>query len=428
MSRKPVHNDARDLEDLPLFRQPDAVDDETAAAEPTVEGAGGEDVEEALEALDDVAPPPATRRPRARAMHAAASVPGPVHTVWIGVGVCLFVLGILLAVATASRPASVAQLLEACARLSLTPALLLGFGLATWGVGVLLGRQQRNAQLLAQTVVDLHATLDAASRIEDTALALQEAAGASASLSGDDIGHVLFALQRHEEKLNNLTKATKTFGKPLVEMTTQLAEVAAQISQGQTNVQAVRVAAESGFGRVEELLRQQSEGESSKAEEVRRALEQATAAWQGTLDGALRELSQAPSAVQGQLASLTQELDRKLVASGQRVCAELGRELGTRLEELGKSSREAGIDLTPIHNAIAALRRDLAGLASSTGSTRKVPEAAPAAAPAATTAPPAAKGSDDVPASGLAQTIAGERSTKGANTLGAIAKLKKMRS
>ncbi|MEZ5966055.1 MAG: hypothetical protein R3F56_19625 [Planctomycetota bacterium] len=423
MSRKPGKNDVRELDELPLFREPTAATSAPAASEPEEEMEFAE-LDDALDSLEDL--PEEAIRPTARVRpdQAVGRQPAAVHGAWIGLGITIFLLGILMAVATASRPPALAQLLDAVTRMGLTPTLLLGFGIATWGVGIVLGRQQRNGDMLFEIATSLHEVLAVADQVDATTQALHEADAtrAATAMSGDEIGQVLFALQRHEEKLNNLTKATKTFGKPLVEMTSQLADVAAQVANSQTNVQAVRVATEGGMNRIEEILRKQSESGSSAGDGLQRALADAMTEVQSKLDAALGHGG--PDALQKHLTAFAHDVDKKLAASNQKVCADLGKELAGRIAELGKGGRAASVDLSPIQDALAALRREITSLGGSTPSGRdKSGESTPP--------PPAKTGGtagDEPPASGLAQSIAGERSAKGTNVLGAIAKLKKMRS
>lgn len=437
MSRKPVKNDLRELDELALFREPEAAAESVEAPEeegPDAESGFGE-LDDAMHALDDAPVEAARPEPRVRHSHATAAPSGSVHGVWIGFGVTLFVFGILLAVAAATHPANLAPLLDAFERMGLTPVLLWGFGLAAWGVGVVLGRQGRNGRILADIAAGLSEVLDVADQVDATTRALHEAdtTRAATAMSGDEIGQVLFALQRHEEKLNNLTRATKTFGKPLVEMTTLVADLAAQVASSQANVQAVRVATESGMNRLEEMLRKQADGDHAAGQQILlHAIEQTANTLQGKLDGAVRELGKAaPDAVQKHLATLSDDLGRRLTASGDKVCAALSKEIETRLAELGKVSRGSAVDLGPVQEALAALRREIAHRGGASAPVeRPSPTPADTPAPAPTkTSPAASKASnDEPPASGLAQSIAGERNTKGANVLGAIAKLKKLRS
>ncbi len=433
MSRKLVKNDVRGLDELALFRDTtnDANDTATtvhardAAAEaddsPGVDAqtsSGSTDSEmgeldAALQSLEDsTAPQPTTAAPRMRRRSDPAVAPSALHGLWNGLGIVLCVTGIAMAVLAAMQPVQLVNLLAALTRIGLSPTLLLGFGLLTLGVGTLLGRQLRQTENVMRLQSAVHELLGVVDQVEVTTQALHtaDAARAATAMSGDEFGQVLFALQRNEEKLVNLTKATKTFGKPLVEMNTQIADAAAQVAQSQVMIQALRVASENGLNRVEETLRQQGgSGSATQTQELRGGLDEMRNALQGKLEGSL--------------ATHAQKLRESLEG--------VSKDLGGRLAELAKSGREATVNLTPVQNAIAELRRDIAnlnqGLSRSTTTATTTPAPAPmSSAPAPASAAPASSG-DEPPPSGLASTIAGERATKGTNVLGAIAKLKKMR-
>src|SRR5690606_21905871 len=200
------------------------------------------------------APAPRFRARRAREMPASTG-----HVAWFTTGFVLLGAGATFAVLAAMKSAP--ALTGALLALGLSPGLVLACGLAALGAGTLLARHGRQAAALADLESTLHDLLVVADQVDATTRALREAdeSRASAAMSGDEISQVLFALQRHEEKLTNLTKATKTFGKPLVEMTTQMADATAQVAQIQSTLQALRVVAENGFQRSEETLRTHAE-------------------------------------------------------------------------------------------------------------------------------------------------------------------------
>ena len=427
MSRKLVKNDVRGLDELALFRDTTTAANDTATTLPEADAAPeaadshgvdaqtssgvthpemGE-LDAALQSLEEsAAPEPPTAAPRIRRRSDMAVAPSALHGLWNGLGILLCVAAIAMAMLAAMQPVQLVNLLAALARVGLSPTLLLGFGMLTLGVGTLLGRQLRQTENVMRLQATMHELLGIVDQVEVTTRALHTAdeSRAATALSGDEFGQVLFALQRNEEKLINLTRATKTFGKPLVEMNTQIADAAAQVAQSQVMIQALRVASENGLNRVEETLRQQGgSGSAAQTQELRGGLDEMRNALQGKLEGSM--------------ATHTQKLRDSLEG--------VSKDLGSRLAELAKSGREATVNLTPVQNAIAELRRDLANL--NQGLSRSATTATPTpAAPALALATPAPAG-DEPPPSGLASTIAGEHATKGANVLGAIAKLKKMR-
>jgi hypothetical protein len=465
MSRKRVKNDVRALDDLPLFRdtanksaaarvseidaivaevmdhvepepaagstdaQPAELEpDDVASAATEIGGdADGEpaDLDAALSSLDDPTPDAAAPAPRPRQQPTPITLPSALHGLWTGIGIVLCVLGLAGAVLAAAQPAALAGLHDALMRIGFTPSLLLGFGMAACGIGTLLGRQLQQTEHIARITNSVHELITVADQVDATTRALHAAddARTATAMSGDEFGQVLFALQRNEEKLINLTKATKTFGKPLIEMTSQVADAAAQAAQSQSLIQALRVSTENGMGKLEEALRKQDGQTPAETAALRTALEQLRTDVQGKLDTALREVKASPDAVQRQLQSLSGTLEGKLTSLAQRLHDDLegvSKDLAGKLAELGKGGKDVAVNLGPVQNAIAELRRDLQSLGSSTGRS-----ATAAAAPAATPGPAPAE--EPPPASGLASSIAGERNSKGGNVLGAIAKLKKLR-
>ena len=427
MSRKLVKNDVRGLDELALFRDTtqDASHSAKTVPEADDESEGGDslgvdarsstgamapemgELDAALQSLEDsTAPQPPTAAPRMRRRSDMAVAPSALHGLWNGLGILLCVAAIAMAVLDVMQPVQLVNLLAALTRIGLSPTLLLGFGMLTLGVGTLLGRQLRQTENVMRLQSVLHELLGVVDQVEVTTRALHtaDASRAATALSGDEFGQVLFALQRNEEKLVNLTKATKTFGKPLVEMNTQIADAAAQVAQSQVMIQALRVASENGLNRVEETLRQQGgSGSAAQTQELRGGLDAMRNALQGKLEGSM--------------ATHTQKLRESLEA--------VSKDLGSRLAELAKNGKEASVNLTPVQNAIAELRRDLANLNQGLSRSPATATPTPAAPPSASATPTPA--GNEPPPSGLASTIAGEHATKGTNVLGAIAKLKKMR-
>ena len=488
MSRKRVKNDVRALEELPLFcdastkadqaqlADVDSIVDEvmqeveahaTTTAEPAQMADAddtenptetvGDDLDAALQSLDEPAPagPPASA-PRERLRHGPTQPPNALHGLWTSAGVVLCVVSVALAVVAALQPVQLVDFLGVLSHVGLSPALVMVFGLTTLGVGSLLGRQSRQTADLAQVQASMHELLGVTDQMEATTRALQAAdeTRAASAMSGDEFGQVLFALQRNEEKLVNLTKATKTFGKPLVEMTTQVADASSQVAQSQNLIQALRIASENGLNRVEESLRKQEDtlrkqedllrkqedllrkhgGGQTPAglEELRHNLDELRSGLQGKLDLAVREVKAGPDAVQRQLQSLGTALEGSLATHTQKLRESLdalSKDLAGKLTELTKGGKEAAANLAPVQNAINELRRDLAQLGS--GAVRAAAPSAPmpttSAAASSALALPTPTTDEPVPPNGLATSIAGERSTKSSAVLGAIAKLKKMR-
>ncbi|MGC6489128.1 MAG: hypothetical protein ACON4Z_15880, partial [Planctomycetota bacterium] len=147
--------------------------------------------------------------------------------------------GGLAAVATgaALTLAGVAQLvvptLAALPPAGWTPQLSLTLG----AVALALGLTQRRVGLVHQRLdrdERQRAARDAA--LDDALEQLLECSARDGAGDGSQAEQALLALQRQDQKINNLTKATKMYGKPLMEIAAQGAEVAGQVAQVQATV------------------------------------------------------------------------------------------------------------------------------------------------------------------------------------------------
>ena len=197
------------------------------------------------------------------------------------------------------------------------------------------------------------------------------AATADPAANDQQVERLLLALQRQDQKINNLTKATKMYGKPLMEVATQTNDIAAALE---------RSAAEAGGGATDFAAA------SSRIDDV----------------------ADATVAVRRQLGEVLEQLRG-------------GAEQQRREDELRAQLAEA----SDMESCVRDIRREVTGLAASLV---KVHEAlarggdAPARAGHRTEAPP-------VPAAPTepADYATGERKSGGQNVLGAIAKLKQLK-
>jgi BioD-like phosphotransacetylase family protein len=86
-------------------------------------------------------------------------------------------------------------------------------------------------------------------------VAAQQATAAKAPAAGEELQHVLITLQRQDEKINNLTKAIKMYGKPLMEISGQGTELAGSLAQIKTAVEAAAEVGRQANHRLESQLR-----------------------------------------------------------------------------------------------------------------------------------------------------------------------------
>ncbi|MEM7201635.1 MAG: hypothetical protein AAF628_15310 [Planctomycetota bacterium] len=76
--------------------------------------------------------------------------------------------------------------------------------------------------------------------------------------SSQDLQQALHLIKRQEEKISNLSKATKMYGKPLLEITNQIAESSQQMAEVGNSVNAVKIIIEQSSQRLEAALRDQT--------------------------------------------------------------------------------------------------------------------------------------------------------------------------
>jgi DNA repair exonuclease SbcCD ATPase subunit len=68
---------------------------------------------------------------------------------------------------------------------------------------------------------------------------------------GEELQRVLIALERQDEKVGNLTKALKMYGKPLMEIAQQGNDLAAQLQQQKQQIEAIQATMQQGLAKVE---------------------------------------------------------------------------------------------------------------------------------------------------------------------------------
>ncbi|GDY00782.1 hypothetical protein LBMAG49_01110 [Planctomycetota bacterium] len=290
---------------------------------------------------------------------------------------------------------------------------------------------------------------------------------------GEELERVLVALERQDEKINNLTKALKMYGKPLMEIANSSADVTSQLAGVKSQTENLRDTLKT---ELQQLL-----NSSNSSDELGDAVGK-------RLDALSEKLS--PHALQQQIA----RLEASIQAISLRLEDSEVRKSLVRLEDadkvqarklenlthteamqkdLGKIEHQLDLGLGKLSNALEQVRsgnlgaiettvrdmqRELAGLATSmanvqqavrTGGNQKAAAAQPAmvyaaadshvasnatAADSAKKQPAPAvesavdtKGMNDAQV-GAAQNQTGSRASSGKNVLGAIAKLKKLKA
>ncbi len=303
-------------------------------------------------------------------------------------------------------------------------------------------------------------------------VAAQHASNERPPAAGEELQHVLMAMQRQDEKINNLTKAIKMYGKPLMEISGQSTDLAGAIAQAKTAIEANAEAGRQAFSRLEGQLRDDAAPKQERAEMldalhvIAADVDKLTRKQVGV---SLEPLQQQIGKIEVAIAALSQRLESsevqksllRLEDATQKTRDEvhhlrgdgLGKattQLQDRLDKATKGLTD-GLqqmrdgNLSGLENGMREIQRELSGVATTVAQIQAVVRsgkaavaaspapvasvAAPSAAPAATAAPtpaasPAAKPTDG---GGDAGYQTGTRSSSGKNVLGAIAKLKQMK-
>lgn len=248
--RDPDHGDeARSLDDLDLFQE-DQPEEQLGAADG-----------EPIDAPADAAwLPPEGRR---------GGAPG---TPWFVAGVMVAVAGVGLAVWSAASPATAATAMEAIGRAGLAPIHLLFTGLLICGFCAVQSHLDRRLRTLeeesARKDADLH-------QMVGWLVEAQETRNTSSQSPALEIATFL---QTHEDKINNLTRALKLYGKPLVEITNKITDTHRQLGDLQRAVaglhHGLEVNAESLRRTVREELQGASDNDDARlARELHQVLE-----------------------------------------------------------------------------------------------------------------------------------------------------------
>ncbi|MFM1872758.1 MAG: hypothetical protein RL398_2180 [Planctomycetota bacterium] len=366
---------------------------------------------------------------------------GPTPTTRVGNGLGTTVVGAVLATAGIAVGVLNGPLTAQLSGFGLSSSTLVTVGGALVAAGIVLRR-------LAQGVHGQAAIRQDLLRLA----AAQNDHAERAPAAGDEVQHVLLSLQRQDEKLNNLTKAIKMYGKPLMEIAGTSTEVASTLAQVRAAVDAGQEERRRIATAIAGMAQNAPEVDLGPVQERLRRLEVAVAAVsqrleQPELQKSLLRLEDAAKATEEKLQRLVQ--GEKVDAATSKLQASLDGAASKLLDGLGQL-RDG--NLGGLESSVREIQREIAGVATvvhqiqnsvRTGATRNVaadaatprPTAAaaaaePAAATAATTtsAPAPQPSGDSTAADGGGGYQTGARATSGKNVLGAIAKLRQMKS
>ena len=170
-------------------------------------------------------------------------------------GFTMVVAGLVLA-AVFSTNAGSSDVRTFFERTGLAPVDFLLIGLVLAGLaGIWRRLRGHEAQLAAAT----SAVARDSDRLQEQLDYLIEVQGTSRPADGSAapshaLQHAVHLIERQDEKINNLSKATKMYGKPLLEITNQMAESSRTLSELGSRIDAVKVILEQSSSRLETAL------------------------------------------------------------------------------------------------------------------------------------------------------------------------------
>ena len=266
--------------------------------------------------------------------------------------------------------------------------------------------------------------------------------------AADDTQQLMLSLQRQDQKINNLTKAIKMYGKPLMELAGQGTELAGNVAHVKALIEGAAESTRQNVNRVEQLVR--SDGGKTDLGDLPAQFEKLQISLEA-ISQRIEDTEVRKSLVRVEDATTQLATQLEMLQRGDNVKAattELQQSLGHATTSLRKGLEQmCEGNLAGLETSVKDIQRELTGLAtamlqvqaamnSGAHVAANASQAAPvqaAASAAATTpssantsnhaAPPAA--ADDNDANGY---TTGERKSGGMNVLGAIAKLKRMKN
>ncbi len=314
--------------------------------------------------------------------------------VGLAVGSVLTVAGICLMLTMSLAPSFAETLTGPLAKVGLTAMSLLLAGLMVSGFAFLALRQSKLVNTI-RAMRDQRGSLEAGL---EYLVQAQEHHLDRPPASGEELDRVLDCLQRQDEKLNNLTKAIKMYGKPLIEITNQSSESVHHLEELNTQV-----------AQVMESL--QGQDGSASASDLKDLLE-------GNRGLTGEDLHR-------ELEAHLEKLEARIDDSAKRVAGGVDRLLEREGQSGEPALEEIQRGLTNLANTLAAVQKSIAGgVQSASVAPSPALQSEPSHAPQSSS--PSSGSSPRI--GGLAHSIAGPKKGTGKNVLGAIAKLKQMRN
>jgi hypothetical protein len=372
-----------------------------------------------------------------------------------GLGMTFGAFTTIAGLVTAALPAATAAMASVVA-----PHTVTLLGLAVFAIAA--GRR-RSSQLQARLMEMEVQGQQTADELRDTLAQLLAGHNGTNSTNSNadsaaDMQHVMLSLQRQDQKINNLTKAIKMYGKPLMEIAGQGTELAGSVAQVRSLTEGAAESNRQAINRVEQLVRSSSgKNDLGDLPEQVGKLQVSLAAMSQRLED--NEVRKSLVRVEDATTQLRSHLETLLTGETVKsATAELQTSLTKATAELSNGIKQLQDgNLAGLETSVRDIQRELSGLATGMSQVQaavksgaRVAQAPQPTAPEATATSQAAKvqsannpsssnpGSDNPGSSAAAGTTAtaevetagystGKRKTTGKNVLGAIAKLKQMK-
>lgn len=429
-------------------------------AEPQSEGS--DEAEEHVESTEEFAglfqddsddvPAATTRQPEHtgrvdRSARRAGRNAQPTSTgfLWIGLGLTLTLAGAGLGIAGMVAPDALADLSGVMGRLALTPVTVLL-------VGVLLAQHGANARRVAHLGRDQESGLGRVERhLEELAHRQTDGAGDRDETVAlrDSVDRMLIALDRQDEKINNLTRATKMYGKPLIDISKQVSEVANQVAEASERnpdvdgletriLERMGEQVEAAVGRATAGWEPGELGIDDATAERLADIHAATRRTVGSVDELKALVRQGSDAATGgpDAEELSGRVDEVVARQLELWTKQVTDEVSQRVESLANAPAPTAppIDLSGLEGSLRQVQAELQRIATrlaqleNSGPARGSGQPAPAPTAAAVGSTPQSAAAPAPNGDGPAAKIAGSSKQKGSNVLGAIAKLRAMKS
>lgn len=302
-------NDRDNTDDLPGFLNDATPGHSEATAEPTVFADDDVEVDEAVESVDadDDATAEAADQDddlAATAPRIVTATPAPGGGAGIALGVLLLLGGLGLGFGYANGMISTG--LQAY---GLAPQTLLLLGGITVAAGLLRRSQVATARRLDLALAEQD---ERARQMSENLDYLVDHHGSTdldkPPAQGEELQRMLLHLQRQDEKVTNLTKAIKMYGKPLMEISNLSADIGAMVTQLKTHLEGLLEQNRQGFTRVE-LALQAGDGDQQLLEGLQQQFGKTEARLQQQINQLGDKLPRGDQ-LQLQLQQLTEKLPR----------------------------------------------------------------------------------------------------------------------